>query len=109
MMVSIIRLMINLRLLLLLLLPPVYVYAVQLYPLKRIATPEDVAWAVCWLTHPKTTFTTGVVSWASKFHGWQLKVAWSLRLYLSLVGHLPTSLVEPCQSIWAMANPGLSH
>lgn len=31
----------------------------QLYPLKRLATPEDVAWAVCWLVHPKTTFTTG--------------------------------------------------
>lgn len=52
------------RLWVLLLLPPPLrcVYDVQLYPLKRIATPEDVAWAVCWLTHPKTTFTTGVVS-----------------------------------------------
>lgn len=34
----------------------------QLYPLKRLATAEDIAWAVCWLTHPKTMFTTGTVS-----------------------------------------------
>ena len=32
----------------------------QLYPLKRLATPLDIAWAVAWLAHPKTTFTTGV-------------------------------------------------
>ncbi|WIA42114.1 hypothetical protein OEZ86_009388 [Tetradesmus obliquus] len=31
----------------------------ELYPLKRLATPEDIAWASAWLVHPKTTFTTG--------------------------------------------------
>ncbi|WIA21690.1 hypothetical protein OEZ85_000858 [Tetradesmus obliquus] len=31
----------------------------ELYPLKRLATPEDIAWAAAWLVHPKTTFTTG--------------------------------------------------
>jgi enoyl-[acyl-carrier-protein] reductase (NADH) len=46
-------------LLLLLLLLPLSSCCQQLYPLKRLATPEDIAWAVCWLVHPKTTFTTG--------------------------------------------------
>jgi hypothetical protein len=31
----------------------------QLYPMKRIATPEEVAHAICFLIHPSTTFTTG--------------------------------------------------
>eukprot|EP00879_Flechtneria_rotunda_P003468 GHRR01003697.1.p1 GENE.GHRR01003697.1~~GHRR01003697.1.p1 ORF type:complete len:270 (+),score=99.72 GHRR01003697.1:443-1252(+) len=32
----------------------------EMYPLKRLATPDDIAWATCWLAHPKTTFCTGV-------------------------------------------------
>jgi NAD(P)-dependent dehydrogenase (short-subunit alcohol dehydrogenase family) len=31
----------------------------ELYPLKRLATPQDIAWAAAWLAHPKTTYTTG--------------------------------------------------
>ncbi|GBF94967.1 hypothetical protein Rsub_07468 [Raphidocelis subcapitata] len=31
----------------------------ELYPMKRLATPEDVAHAICFLLHPLTTFTTG--------------------------------------------------
>ncbi|KAI8471112.1 MAG: hypothetical protein J3K34DRAFT_418097 [Monoraphidium minutum] len=31
----------------------------ELYPMKRIATPEEVAHAICFLLHPNTTFTTG--------------------------------------------------
>lgn len=31
----------------------------QLYPMKRIAEPEEVAHALAFLLHPKASFTTG--------------------------------------------------